>query len=146
GGYIMVGNSESNDFDITDPKGSYDFWAVKINAIGEMLWQKNYGGSGIEIAYGISKTQDGNYLVIGDSRSTDQDVTNPKGNADIWLIKISDSGNLLWQKSYGGSQFDTGKTIIEQDSNLIIIGSSRSSDHDVGNNYGQSDFWLVLSD
>src|SRR5690606_27044482 len=63
GGYIMVGNSESTDFDITNPKGSYDFWVVKIGATGNLQWQQNYGGSGIEIAYSISKTMDGNYLV-----------------------------------------------------------------------------------
>ena len=147
GGYLMVGNSESDDFDITHPKGSYDYWAVKINSVGEMQWQKNYGGSGIEIAYGIIKTNDSNYLIIGDSRSSDQDVTNPKGNADIWLLKITDNGTLLWQKSYGGSQFDTSRTILEKDdNNLIIIGSSRSSDVDLTDNYGESDFWLVITD
>ena len=147
GGYIMVGNSESDDFDITDPKGSYDFWAVKINSVGEMQWQKNYGGSGIEIAYQIIKSNDGNYWVIGDTRSTDQDITDPKGNADIWLLKISDNGTLLWQKSYGGSQFDTSRMVIENpDNTRTIIGSSRSSDIDVTTNYGESDFLLLLTD
>lgn len=147
GGYIMVGNSESTDFDITNPKGSYDFWVVKIDATGNLQWQQNYGGSGIEIAYSISKTMDGNYLVLGDTRSNDQQVTNPKGNADAWLLKISETGNLLWQKSYGGSQFDTGRNVIEKtDGTLILTGASRSNDQDVNNNYGQSDFWLVIAD
>jgi hypothetical protein len=143
----MVGNSESDDFDITDPKGSYDFWAVKINANGVMLWQKNYGGTGIEIAYGLIKSHDGNYYVIGDTRSSDIDVTNPKGNADIWLLKITGTGSLLWQKNFGGSMFDTSRTIIQRnDNSLVIIGSSRSSDKDVGDNYGESDFWVLIAD
>lgn len=146
GGYIMVGNSESVDFDITNPLGSYDYWVVKIDAFGSLQWQQNYGGSGIEIAYAITSTADGNYLVLGDTRSTDQQVTNPKGNADAWLIKINETGDLLWQKSYGGSQFDTGRSITEKpDGNLIVFGTSRSNDQDVSNNYGQSDFWLVLA-
>jgi len=146
GGFMMVGNTESDDFDITNPLGSYDYWVVKIDAVGNLQWQKNYGGSGIEIAYAITRTMDGNYLVLGDTRSTDQQVTNPKGNADAWLIKINESGDLLWQKSYGGSQFDTGRSITEKpDGKLIIFGTSRSNDQDVSNNYGQSDFWLVLS-
>ncbi len=145
GGFLMVGNTESDDFDITNPLGSYDYWVVKIDALGNLQWQKNYGGSGIEIAYSITKTTDGNYLVLGDTRSTDQQVTNPKGNADAWLIKINENGDLLWQKSYGGSQFDTGRSISEKpDGNLIVFGTSRSNDQDVSNNYGQSDFWLVL--
>src|SRR5690606_6395457 len=146
GGYIMVGNSESEDFDITNALGSYDYWVVKIDAEGNLQWQQNYGGSSIEIAYSITKTNDGNYLVLGDTRSTDQQVTNPKGNADAWLIKINESGDLLWQKSYGGSQFDTGRSIIENpEGNLIVFGSSRSNDLDVSGNYGQSDYWLVLT-
>lgn len=146
GGFMMVGNSESDDFDITNPLGSYDYWVVKIDSSGNLLWQKNYGGSGIEIAYSITRTIDGNYLVLGDTRSTDQQVTNPRGNADAWLIKINENGDLLWQKSYGGSQFDTGRSITEKpDGNLIVFGASRSSDQDVSNNYGQSDFWLVLA-
>lgn len=146
GGFMMVGNSESDDFDITNPLGSYDYWVVKIDSSGNLLWQKNYGGSGIEIAYSITRTIDGNYLVLGDTRSTDQHVTNPRGNADAWLIKINENGDLLWQKSYGGSQFDTGRSITEKpDGNLIVFGASRSNDQDVSNNYGQSDFWLVLA-
>tara|TARA_R110000850_G_scaffold271031_2_gene404663 strand:+ start:59139 stop:60536 length:1398 start_codon:yes stop_codon:yes gene_type:complete len=146
GGFIMVGNTESDDFDITNPKGSYDFWAVRIDDQGNLLWQKNYGGSSIEIAYAISKTNDGNYLITGDTRSSDQDVSNHKGNADAWLIKINDSGDLLWQKTFGGAEFDTGRSISEMpNGNLLLFGSSRSADQDVSTNYGQSDFWLVIT-
>lgn len=146
-GYLLVGNTESDDFDITNPRGSYDFWIVKIDPSGNLLWQKNYGGSAIEIAYTVTKTLDGNYLILGDTRSSDQQVTNPKGNADAWLLKINENGELLWQKSYGGSQFDTGRSIIEKpDGNLIVFGTSRSNDQDVSENYGQSDFWLVITD
>lgn len=143
GGFLMIGNSESEDFDITNPKGSYDFWVVKTTPSGAMEWQKNYGGSGIEIAYSISKTNDGNYLILGDTRSSDQDVTNSKGNADSWLLKINETGDLLWQKTYGGSQFDTGRKVIEaENGELILFGTSRSNDLEVSSNYGQSDFWL----
>tara|TARA_R110002072_G_scaffold174802_15_gene330504 strand:+ start:10358 stop:11722 length:1365 start_codon:yes stop_codon:yes gene_type:complete len=147
GGFILVGNSESDDFDITNPRGSYDYWVVRVDSSGSLVWQKNYGGSGIEIAYSITKTQDGNYLILGDTRSSDQQVSNPKGNADAWLIKINENGDLLWQKSYGGSEFDTGRNIIEKpDGNLIVFGTSRSNDQDVNANYGQSDFWIVITD
>ncbi len=147
GGFLMIGNSESNDFDITNPKGSYDFWAVKISAIGDLLWAKNYGGSEIEIAYAMTKTTDGNYLIVGDTRSNDKDITNPKGNADVWAIKINDSGTLIWQKTFGGSQFDTSRSIREfSDGNLLITGSSRSVDQDVSANYGLSDFWTIITD
>ncbi len=147
GGFIMIGNTESDDFDITDSKGSYDFWAVRVTSSGEIVWAKNYGGSAIEIAYSITKSQDGNYFIVGDTRSTDQDVTNNKGNADAWLIKINDNGDLLWQKTYGGTQFDTGRSAEQfPDAKIAVFGSSRSQDQDVSANYGQSDFWLVITD
>jgi len=147
GGFLMIGNTESDDFDITNSKGSYDFWAVRVTSAGDLIWAKNYGGSGIEIAYSITKSQDGNYFLIGDARSNDQDVTNNKGNADAWLIKINDNGDLLWQKTYGGSEFDTGRSVKQfSDSKIVIFGSSRSEDQDVSANYGQSDYWLIITD
>ena len=146
GDFIMVGNSESVDFDITDPKGSYDYWAVRIKNTGELVWAKNYGGSGIEIAYSIITIGDGNYLIIGDTRSSDQDVSDNYGNADAWLVKIDGNGNLLWQKNHGGSQFDTGRSVHELDNGTIFVaGTSRSQDIDVTNNNGQSDAWLYIT-
>lgn len=146
GDLIMVGNTESDDFDIVNPRGSYDFWAVRITSNGNLIWAKNYGGSGAEIAYAIAKTQDGNYLIIGDTRSDDQDVTTPLGNADAWLIKIDNNGQLLWQKTYGGSQFDTGRAVTELNNNSIFVsGTSRSDDFHVGGNNGQSDFWMYAT-
>jgi len=146
GDFIMVGNSESDDFDIVNPRGSYDFWAVRITGEGELVWAKNYGGSGAEIAYDIVKSQDGNYFIIGDTRSNDQDVTNALGNADAWLIKIDNNGQLLWQKTYGGSQFDTGRAVAELNNRSIFVsGTSRSDDFHVGGNNGQSDFWMFAT-
>lgn len=146
GDLIMVGNTESDDFDIVNPRGSYDFWAVRITSEGEPVWAKNYGGSGAEIAYDIFKSQDGNYLITGDTRSNDQDVTNALGNADAWLIKIDNNGQLLWQKNHGGSQFDTGRAVTElNNSSIFVSGTSRSDDFHVGGNNGQSDFWLYAT-
>jgi hypothetical protein len=147
GGYILVGSSESEDFDISDSKGTYDYWAVKLDPQGELVWSRSYGGSEIDSAYDIVPTQDGNYLIIGDARSQDQQVSNNYGNADMWLIKISPQGNLIWEKSLGGSQFDSGKALfMMEDGNYFITGSSRSQDGDVANNLGQNDAWsLVVS-
>ena len=71
GGFIMIGASESTDFDILDNKGSYDFWMVRVSSNGDKLWAKSLGGSEIDKGYGIAKTEDGNYIVVGDTRSTD---------------------------------------------------------------------------
>jgi len=147
GGFILIGSSDSDDVDITNNKGGYDFWIVKVDINGNMVWEKSFGGSQIDEARSITKTADGNYLIAGDSRSNDQDVSNSKGAADMWLIKISDSGNLIWEKSFGGSSFDVARNISSTaDGGFLLSGSSRSQDGDVEFNKGQNDVWLVKID
>jgi hypothetical protein len=146
-GFLMIGSSESIDFDITDSKGSYDFWAVKVDSEGNKVWQKSYGGSEIDVSYGIATSGDGKYVIVGDSRSNDGDITNAKGNADLWMIQIDGKGKVLWQKSLGGAQFDTGRGIYKtQNNGFIITGNSRSNDGDVSENKGQSDIWNIMID
>lgn len=149
-GFLMIGSSESDDFDILEgngPKGSYDFWAVKLNPDGTKSWVKNYGGSEIDVSYAITETQNGNFIIVGDSRSSDTDITSPRGNADLWAIQIDGNGNLIWQKSLGGSQFDTGRGIYKtQDHSIIITGNSRSNDLNITQNNGGSDAWILKID
>lgn len=147
GGFLMTGTSESVDFDKTDPKGSYDYWAVRIKANGDLVWTKSFGGSEIDNSYASIKTNDGNYIMVGDSRSSDQDVTSPRGNADAWLVKLDDNGNKIWQKSYGGSQFDTAHSIVQRSNgDYILSGHSRSNDGDLSKNNGFNDAWIFMVD
>lgn len=145
GGFLMIGSSESDDFDITDAKGSYDYWVVRVDDTGNLLWTKSYGGEEIDVAYGLTPSKDGNFIMVGDSRSADQDVSNPKGNADLWAVKFRGDGQLLWEKSFGGSAFDSAKSILAlQNGSYVISGSTRSADGDVSANRGQNDAWLIL--
>lgn len=143
-GYILAGAAESEDFDITNPKGSYDFWVIKVDNSGNLVWQKSYGGSEIDIAYAITKTNDGNYIVVGDVRSTDGDVSNNLGNADLWVIEINGNGDLIWEKTFGGTGFDTARGVYPaQDGGVFVAGSTRSNDIDITTSYGQNDFWIL---
>jgi len=144
GGYILVGETDSSDIDITDNKGFYDFWVVKISNTGILEWQKSFGGSNIDKSTSIAKTNDGNYLIVGSSESNDLDVSANKGRSDIWLVKISPSGELISEKSIGGTQFDTAEKINNaSDGGYIIAGASRSEDGDLSVNQGQVDGWVV---
>jgi len=147
GGFVLIGASESDDFDITDSKGSYDYWAVKLSVEGDLEWTRSFGGSEIDIAYDITTTLDGNFLIVGDARSNDQDVSTNYGNADIWLVAIDAQGNLIWEKSLGGSMFDSAKDLLPMNNNLYCVtGSSRSNDVDVTTNNGENDAWTVVVD
>lgn len=161
GGYILAGVSNSTD--TISPFGSYDIWIIKTNSSGDVEWHQNFGGSSDEEAHSIQQTQDGNYIFLGVTSSTDNAVTNNKGGADCWLVKITSLGNIDFQKTYGGSSNDcyvdwsadpdgykfNKNTVIEtSDNGYLIAGSTSSSDGDVaGAGYhANKDFWIVKTD
>ncbi len=147
GGYVMAGFTESEDFDISNSRGSYDFWVVKIDESGNLLWEHSFGGSGIEIAQDIANTADGGYVITGSTFSTDLDVTNNKGESDIWLIKIDDIGNLVWQKTFGGTAFDAAESVLlSKDGGFILSGNSKSNSMDANTNAGENDIWVIKTD
>lgn len=147
GGYIMTGFAESDDTDISNTKGSYDFWVVKIDSGGTLVWERSFGGSGIDVSYDIEKTSDNAYVVVGHSFSTDQDIGSNHGESDIWLIKISESGDLIWENSFGGSAFENANSVKQtEDGGFIIAGNSRSSDQDLDENQGENDIWVLKTD
>lgn len=145
--YIIVGSSDSDDVDIKGNKGTYDFWAVKISESGSLIWEKSFGGSEIDEAWEISATNDGNFVIVGDTRSSDNDVLENNGAADVFIIKITPDGNIVWQKSFGGTSFDAARSISKtSDGGFIISGSSRSSDGDISKNNGQNDALILKID
>jgi len=144
--FIIVGSSDSNDFNISNSNGSYDFWILKITPEGNLLWEKSFGGSEIDEARAITATNDGNFLIVGDTRSTDKNISINNGAADIWILKISTDGNLLWEKSIGGTSFDVARTVYKtEDNGFLIAGSSRSLDNGFENK-GQNDALILKID
>lgn len=146
-GYIIAGSSDSNDTDISNNIGSYDFWVIRLSDVGNLVWEKSFGGDQIDEARAIVASGDGNFIIAGDTRSDDNDISNNIGAADLWLIKISPNGDLLWEKTIGGSSFDVARSIVATDDNgFLLAGSSRSSDGDVSENEGQNDAWVLKVD
>jgi len=147
GGYVMAGFAESNDFDVKNNSGSYDFWAVKINSSGELVWENAFGGTGIDRSYSIAKTADGGYALAGQTLSADGDVVKQNGESDIWLIKLDDTGNLLWERSFGGTDFELADGItLLSNGGFMIAGNSKSSDLDLNENAGENDIWIIRTD
>lgn len=147
GGFVLSGFTESDDFDIKASRGSYDFWVVKIDAQGEMLWERSFGGSGIEIAYDMAKTTDNGYVVVGNTFSSDKDVAKNLGESDVWMIKIDDNGNLVWERNFGGIAFDAAQSVaLSADGGFIVSGNSKSQGIDVSANLGENDIWLIKTD
>lgn len=147
GGYIVAGESNSNNGDVTGNNGSSDFWVVKLDATGTITWQKALGGSGIDVAHSIQQTIDGGYIVAGQSNSTNGDITGNHGNYDYWVVKLDSSGVITWQKSLGGSGWDALYSIQETtDGGYIVVGESNSTNGDVIGNQGNADYWIIKLD
>ena len=150
GGYIMAGNSYSSaNGDVTGTNhGLYDAWVVKLDATGAIVWQKLYGGSNIDSFQSIQQTADGGYIMAGNSYSSaNGDVTQPtNGDYDAWVVKINATGDIQWQKTYGGSSGDQANIILQTADGGYIFGGptwSSASGDITGTNRGDRDTWVV---
>ncbi len=150
GGYVVAGVTESTDGDVTGLNGSYDFWVVKLTGSGALQWQQCFGGSLEDVANSIVQTTDGGYILTGKTNSPDGDVSGYHDNLasqldDIWVVKISSSGSLQWQKCLGGWAIEAGNSIIQtNDGGYAVAGYATVEDGDVtGYNGGDTDLWVV---
>lgn len=144
---ILVGNSGSSDKDFIENKGQSDYCVVKLDPSGNIIWQKSYGGNDIDIPSTIQKTSDGGFIISGCSKSQGLDKPEAFGDFDYWIVKIDKQGNLIWQKSYGGSSFDNAFHIKETPTgDYIIVGESSSSDIMVDKNRGKKDLFILKID
>jgi Secretion system C-terminal sorting domain len=144
GGYILAGTSNSTDGNISNPRGGFDMWIVKLNASGNLVWKKNLGGSDDDAAYSVDELNGGGYIVAGESKSQTNDIDNNKGGYDFWILKLSATGAIIWEKNYGGSSDESAKSVQEcSDGSFIVAGETNSNDYDVSNNKGGTDFWVM---
>ncbi|MBI2966630.1 MAG: hypothetical protein HYY40_02295 [Bacteroidetes bacterium] len=147
GGYVIAGNSWSNDGDVSGNHGYNDCWVFRIDSVGTLLWQKSLGGSYREYGNAVQQTTDGGFIVGAMSWSDDGDVDTNKGGYDYWLIKLDGSGNIQWQKSYGSTYHDYCNSVIQSsDGGYFAAGYSGFGDADVGVSLGMEDFWILKLD
>lgn len=147
GDFLVAGNSESSNGNVSSNKGSRDAWIVRLNPSGQIIWEKNFGGSKFDVATSAIELMDGNFIVTGYTSSTNGDVTNNHGSFDAWLLKISSSGSLQWQKTFGGTNNDFAESVsFTADGGYILGGSSYSNNGNVTGNHGDEDFWVVKTD
>src|SRR5690606_31857136 len=110
-------------------------------------WQKALGGNSVERGNDIIQSSDGSFLAVGSASSNNGDVSQNFGFSDIWVTKLNGSGELIWEKSFGGSGSDEGQTIAETgDGGFVVGGYTNSTDGDVSNPIGNLDFWIFKID
>jgi len=146
-GFAILGWTSSTDGNVSQNYIFQDFWLVKLDSLGVLEWEHTYGGNSIDFGYDLAQTSDGGFIMIGETSSSDIDAVNNHGGTDFLVIKTDALGNKEWSRTYGGSNTDIGHAIIEVgNNNYIIAGSTRSSDGDISNSYGDNDGWLAKID
>ncbi|HPE41315.1 MAG TPA: T9SS type A sorting domain-containing protein [Bacteroidales bacterium] len=128
GGYLFVGNTSSNDGDLQNLNFfPYNIgWIVKIDSIGNIVWQKLIGGTGYDELFNVSLTSDNGYIIAGSSTSNDGDV---QGNIWVdcaWIIKLNSFGIIQWHKCIGRDNFNIAKDVKQcSDGGYIVACDKR---------------------
>lgn len=143
-GYILVGESVSNNGDILNNKRGNDYWVLKLNKIGDIVWQKNLGGSAYDDALMVHQLKDGGFIIGGHSESSDGDVKKNNGYSDLWIVKLDQNGIIKWESSFGGSEYDNFKSISPTKDGGYIVGASTSSKiGEIKKDKKYNNFWVL---
>ena len=154
GGYIMGGYTDSNiGGDKSENSwGADDYWIVKMDNAGNIVWENTVGGGNYDKLYAVEETPDGGYIVGGQSLSGggwgDKSESN-KGGYDYWIVKLDEDGVVEWDRSYGGLGNDQLYNVQPtSDGGYIIAGTSDSgiSGDKTENRVGNSDYWVIKTD
>ncbi|UCA61239.1 T9SS type A sorting domain-containing protein [Chryseobacterium rhizoplanae] len=145
--YLITGSSIQSDKLQQGSKqnNGYDFHLVKLNQQGEEVWEKYFSGNNHDYLSSTVSTQEGGFLISGTSFSGKglDKKEESKGGSDIWLIRINEFGDELWQKTFGTSSNEEARAVIQStDLGFFVAGNVQNS----SNGYGSKDVWIVRLD
>jgi uncharacterized delta-60 repeat protein len=132
GGYVVAGYTYSFGAGISD------FWVLKLDSDGNIQWQKTYGGADSDGARSIQQTSDGGYVVAGYTYSFGVGASD---SCDFWVLRLDGDGDIQWQKTYGGTDWDWARSIRQtSDGGYVVAGRTESF------GAGRADFWVLKLD
>jgi hypothetical protein len=145
GGYLMLAASFSTNGDVDEGLGTGGVVVFRLNAQGEVMWERRYGGEGAESATDV--VQLGEDFVIAATTTSpiygDISVRYDTDQGDGWLLIIDPDGELLWKNTYGSSGGDWLSALAVTDDGFAVTGGSMSADRFVPGNAGYQDIWTM---
>ena len=133
---------------ITNYHGGGEIWIVNIDTLGNIIWERCYGGSDGDVPQKIIKRNEDEFYIYGYTYSTDGDVqSGNNGHNDLWVVKINEQGEIIWEKTYGCTGIDDPRDmILTPDSGFVMIDRIGVGGGDVSNFYGSGDVWMCKCD
>lgn len=154
GGYILAGYTYGGiSFDKTEANyGSFDYWIVRLDNAGNIIWQNDIGSFGADELYSIDITNDGGFILGGTTAGTSASgdrTENTWGWTDYWILKLDSSGNIEWQNLIGGTNAEQYPSIVQISNGEYVLGGesfSGLSGDKTEENIGVSDYWVIRLD
>jgi gliding motility-associated-like protein len=146
GDLVLFGSTASTDGDIAQNHGGTDMMVARLSSNGALQWARTYGGTSSDACTSLIPLANGGFLLGGHTRSNDGDVQGNHGDLDAWLVEVNGTGDMVWQRTFGGTQSDVAFIQEAQGNGYYLTGQTTSTDGDVqGNhgNFGNLDLWLV---
>jgi len=146
-GYLFGIYLRNNGPDISNFHGGADSWIVNTDSVGNIIWERCYGGSKGDGPEKIIKIDESYFYLLNHSNSVDGDILNGRGG-NFWVVKINASGNIIWENSFGGSVYgeEVRDAILMPNKGLLLMGRITSSGGDVTTYYGMADIWFCKID
>ena len=108
GGYVIIGDAYLGD-------NNWDCLLLKTDSDGQQIWTKTFGGAGYEDCYFGQQTTDGGYIIAGFKYENESYLS------DVWLIKTDENGDMIWDRTFGGTDDDMGKSVQQTMDDGYII-------------------------
>ncbi len=134
-GFMLLSHTASTNGDMANSSKNtavfnQDLWLAKLDQNGALLSKKCIGGDGDEVASDMKKSPDGSFVIAGYTTSNDTQIAPNKGGRDILVVKIDNAINVVWKKTYGGSQKDEARRVLLQPNGELLVGVNSNSSSD----------------
>lgn len=148
GGFIIVGNSNSDVSDQYIKRHGSSIWVLNIDSAGEVNWSKTFGGSQEDYGVSIINTNNNDFLIVGFITTADGNIRYNIRDGDYYVMCIDSKGALKWVKAFGGTNIDEPTSICKsEDGSFVLSGVTLSNDVDLTSDVdGITDFWVVKFD